>query len=312
MRLKDYTLLTVFIVLFNACNTNNTSNTERIKNPNGRNDVWEHVGAGGGGAMFGPAISPHDPDVAFVACDMGGCYATYDGGKVWRMFNLSEKVTFYVFDPLDPDVVYANMDALAGMYKSTDKGNTWRLFYPKPTDVLGLVSKGDHARERWVPKDNILREVRAFAIDPANSKKMYAAIQDESTIALYVSDNGGEGWTKERVFADDVTGVGKEDWKRDRDLTKDVKKIFIDPSSPADNRTIYVAFQDWVEQKVDGMWTRYYPEEGLKFSFYTGGYDESLKKYIMYAIAGPSYYTYRYRINVTKSGIYYSEDGGKT
>jgi hypothetical protein len=42
---------------------------------------WERVGPGGGGAMFWPAISPHDPDFAMVACDMTGSYVTYNGGK---------------------------------------------------------------------------------------------------------------------------------------------------------------------------------------------------------------------------------------
>ncbi len=48
------------------------------KNDNGRNDNWGMVGYGGGGAMFYPAVSPHNPDYAFVSCDMGGGYVTYD------------------------------------------------------------------------------------------------------------------------------------------------------------------------------------------------------------------------------------------
>src|SRR4051812_34183897 len=66
------------------------------KNPNGRNDSWGMVGSGGGGAMFNPAVSPHNPDYAFVSCDMGGSYVTYNGGRSWRMFNLRSSVDFYV------------------------------------------------------------------------------------------------------------------------------------------------------------------------------------------------------------------------
>ena len=29
--------------------------------------------------MFSPAISPHNPNYAFVACDMTGSFVTYDG-----------------------------------------------------------------------------------------------------------------------------------------------------------------------------------------------------------------------------------------
>src|SRR5258706_7947543 len=46
------------------------------------------VGPGGGGALFAPAISPHDPGRVLVACDMTGSYISYDAGEAWRMFNL--------------------------------------------------------------------------------------------------------------------------------------------------------------------------------------------------------------------------------
>src|SRR5450759_3036216 len=62
--------------------------SKKNKNPNGRNDTWGFAGYGGGGAMFNPAVSPHDPNYAFVACDMTGSFVTYNGGQSWRMFSL--------------------------------------------------------------------------------------------------------------------------------------------------------------------------------------------------------------------------------
>jgi hypothetical protein len=59
------------------------------------------VGPGGGGAMFRPQVSPHDPNTVLVACDMTGAYITHDGGKSWRMFNLRGVAEFFVFDPSD-------------------------------------------------------------------------------------------------------------------------------------------------------------------------------------------------------------------
>ena len=35
-----------------------------------RLDRWEIIGPGGGGTMTHPTISPHDPNVVLVACDM--------------------------------------------------------------------------------------------------------------------------------------------------------------------------------------------------------------------------------------------------
>ena len=74
--------------------------------------------------MFNPAVSPHEPQLAFVSCDMGGSFITHNGGDQWRMFNLHGMVKFYVFDPFDPNTIYAKS---LGLFKSTDKGNTWNL-----------------------------------------------------------------------------------------------------------------------------------------------------------------------------------------
>src|SRR4051812_20970857 len=137
-------------------------------NSNGRNDEWGMVGYGGGGAMFYPAVSPHNPDYAFVACDMGGSYVTHNGGQSWRMFNLRSPVDFFVFDPIDSNTVYANSIAL---FKSTDRGNTWKVSYPAASEINGVVARGDHAQEVVVTKDSTIRHVLAFAVDPEDSKK---------------------------------------------------------------------------------------------------------------------------------------------
>ena len=285
--LRFFFLPVVLIAIFSTCNTN-TGKTGEVKNSNGRNDLWEHVGIGGGGAQFNPTISPHDPNFVFVSCDMGGSFVTYNGGELWRMFNLSRMCQFFVFDPVNPDVVYANS---LGLFKSTDRGNTWNLFYPKPSEIVGLVSKGDHAGERLVTKDNTSRTVQALAIDPVQSKKMYAAIRIEQTVALYVSDNGGEDWEKEKEFEDNI------------------KNIFINPSSPADNRTLYIVSEKGINLRENGQWqTNVVVGKDVKFNSFAGGYDAVLKKYIIYAISGESYYN----TEKTSSGIYYTDDGGKT
>jgi hypothetical protein len=70
------------------------------------------IGPGGGGAMFHPTVSPHDPNTVLVSCDMTGSYITHDGGKSWRMFNLRGVVQFFVFDPLNRKVIYAGSNGL--------------------------------------------------------------------------------------------------------------------------------------------------------------------------------------------------------
>ena len=103
-----------------------------------RLDAWEVLGPGGGGAQFNPTISPVDPNLVLVSCDMTGSYISTDGGDSWRMFNLKGVVRFFVFDPIDSDVIYA---AAEGLYRSKDKGKTWDLVYPKPDDVVKVVTE---------------------------------------------------------------------------------------------------------------------------------------------------------------------------
>jgi len=53
------------------------------------------IGPGGGGAMFHPTISPHEPRTVLIACDMTGSYISHDGGDSWRMFSLRGVVRFF-------------------------------------------------------------------------------------------------------------------------------------------------------------------------------------------------------------------------
>src|SRR6266850_3353125 len=100
-----------------------------------RQDRWEIVGPGGGGTMFFPTISPHNSSRVLVYCDMTGSYITDDGGASWRMFNLRATTSFFVFDPVGPDTIYAYG---LGLWRSTDGGKTWSLVYPNPDAVSGI------------------------------------------------------------------------------------------------------------------------------------------------------------------------------
>src|SRR4029077_4948834 len=90
------------------------------------------VGAGGGGAMFHPTISPHDTNTVLVNCDMTGAYVTHDGGKSWRMFNLRAVVQFFAFGAKLPQRIYAYA---TGLWRSDDNGETCNLIYPQPATI---------------------------------------------------------------------------------------------------------------------------------------------------------------------------------
>src|ERR1700747_1287958 len=154
------------------------------------------IGPGGGGAMFHPTISPHDPNTVLVSCDMTGSYITHDAGKSWRMFNLRGVVQFFVYDPLDRKVVYAQSN---GLWRSQDEGETWSLIYPRPATVKGIKLSSDHSDEELMAEPNPLGTITAMAIDPSDSKIIYVAAGDrkKETFALFTSRDGGQNWSKE-------------------------------------------------------------------------------------------------------------------
>ncbi len=265
---------------------------KKITNPNGRNDAWGFIGFGGGGATFYPAVSPHNPKVAFVSCDMTGSYSTTNGGLSWRMFTLHGVIHNYVFDPLDSSVVYALVgNHSGGLFKSEDAGNTWKLLYPAPEDVTGIVAKGDHADEVMVTKDSTERNVTSLAIDPENSKKLYATIQINETNAFYMSDDGGMRWDKQK------------------DLQEEAMNIYVVPGSPKESRTVYITSKQTITVRKNGEWTVNDGPEGVKsLTEFGGGFDQSKNVFVIYATSGKSYFNPK----GDPSGIYFTDDGGAT
>jgi photosystem II stability/assembly factor-like uncharacterized protein len=275
--------------LMSSCYTpKENAQSTKNSNPNGRNDKWSLTGYGGGGAMFFPAVSPFNADFAFVACDMTGTFVTYNGGQSWRMFCLHGPVKYFVFDPVDSNIVYAKSIAL---FKSTDRGNTWNILYPGPSEIKGIVAKGDHAEEIIITNDSTRRNVLAMAVDPGNSKKLYAAISINKTVGFYSSNDQGSNWTQETELEDGA------------------KNIFVDPSSAQENRTLIITGKSSLSVRENGVWiTNPGPLNVASLTEFTGGFNKKNNKYIVYAISGKSYFN----PDGDLSGIFFTDDGGKT
>ena len=180
------------------------------------------VGPGGGGAMFHPTISPHDTNTVLIACDMTGSYISHDGGNTWRMFNLRGVVRFFVFDPQDAKTMYAQAD---GLWRSQNSGDTWALVYPKPSALKEIKMSSDHSDEDLIAQPNPLGNITAMAIDPEDSRMLYVVAGDKkkSEAGLFVSRDLGESWTKQN------------------DLPELAEKLWVNPSSPKDGRSLLVA-----------------------------------------------------------------------
>ena len=250
------------------------------------------LGPGGGGAMFNPTISPHDPNTVLVSCDMTGAYITHDGGQSWRMFNLRGVVHFFVFDPLDAMVIYAQTSgvwpATAGipktlytqasiLWRSTDAGESWKIVYPKPEKIKAIVMKSDHADEDLVVDSNPLGIITALAIDPGNSKTLYAAAASDH-IAFFVSHDWGESWER-----------------RDA-LPETARRIWVDPKSPQEARILFIVGQHTVSVKCGQGLQNLPVPESVTFTDTSAGFN-----------FGPQPIIY----GVSDKGISISKDGGR-
>jgi len=158
--------------------------------------------------MVSPTISPSDPRLVVEHCDMTGGYVTTDGGGSWRMFNLRAGLSTFAFDPGNPAVIYAGNAAL---WRSEDKGQTWKMVFPDPTKGTKEHTWSDHAEfvittnDTSYPASGQEIDIQAIAVDPADSNRLYLIFGSTFAIgrpsSLYYSHDRGRSWKHLTDFA---------------------------------------------------------------------------------------------------------------
>jgi photosystem II stability/assembly factor-like uncharacterized protein len=169
-------------------------------------ETWTNVGLRTSEHIARILVDPRNSNVVYVASQgplwapggERGLYKTTDGGKTWKpILQISENtgVTEAVFDPQNPDVIYAasyqrrrNVGVLIGggpesrIYKSEDGGASWsKLTQGLPTNNLGRV---------------------ALAVSPQKNEVVYALFNTskKSENGFYRSADGGQTWTFQKEF----------------------------------------------------------------------------------------------------------------
>jgi hypothetical protein len=249
-----------------------------------RLDAWRILGPGGGGAQFFPAVSPHDSNLVLVACDMTGAYISENAGKSWRLFDLRSPVTFFAFDPLDSQVIYAGAEVL---WRSADRGRTWSLVYPSGPGIR-LIMPDDHASPIVLTPQGPAGRVLALAVDPADSQKLYATIRDAGGVGLYISHDRGAHWQGTAS----LPGGGR--------------KILVDPHSPTSDRTLYVLGENSVAVRKAGEWKHGPAPAGVEQAIDMSAGFSPAGQLIVYMVTG------RGRRGSSPRGIFISPDGGAT
>ena len=210
---------------------------------------WRSIGPYRGGRAVAVAGDPVDKQCFYFGSTGGGVWKTTDGGLIWE--NVSDgyfkraSVGAIAVSLSDPNVVYVGMGETTirgnvshgdGVYKSTDKGQTWThlglaetrhiakvRIHPENSDLVYVAALG-HAHgpnpERGIYRsrdggktwENILfRSEKAGAIDlsldPLNPRILYAAFWEAVRLphtlisggeesGIFRSTDGGDTWTE--------------------------------------------------------------------------------------------------------------------
>lgn len=176
---------------------------------------WEPIGLSGGGAMFTPAVSPLDPKLVMINCDMSCAFLSRDGGRSWEMINHAQLRSSTRcrpgFHPRDAKIIYAVDGHSGGLRMTRDQGRSWQpignlpgrlegkiaLDPDRPERMLigaaGRVWQSEDAGQTWRRTAGPEGRVLGFHFDrtsPSAERISFAATEN----GVWRSDDGGRTW----------------------------------------------------------------------------------------------------------------------
>jgi photosystem II stability/assembly factor-like uncharacterized protein len=195
--------------------------TDVFKSVNGA-QTWASASVGLLGVPTDLAIDATVPLTLLAVTDEEGVFITTNGGASWAASNTGLPVPLpsllsIVMDPTNPHVVYIGGNGNS-VFKSIDGGATWSeagtglpplpvvlalLVDPSSPSIIYAGMDGDaifrsrNAAGAWTAFDSGLtnRFVNAFAVDPANTLRVFAATEGGGVFVFVTvdADSGGGG-----------------------------------------------------------------------------------------------------------------------
>jgi uncharacterized protein (TIGR03437 family) len=199
-------------------------NQPRVFKTTNSAQTWQGLANGLAGVLADSiAVDPENPQTVYLGLDED-LYKSADGGSHWAAIlqalpagapypEIDLLPDSIAIDPTNSQILYLGT-AVNGIYKSTDGGNTWN--------------------SAW---SGASRLVRMLAIDPANTKILYAANDD----GVYKSTDGAATWNATSL----ITAAN---------YTFFANSVVIDPSAPS---TVYAGTENGVYKSTDAgaTWT---------------------------------------------------------
>jgi photosystem II stability/assembly factor-like uncharacterized protein len=175
---------------------------------------WTSLGLGGGGAMFSPSISPVDPNLILLSCDMSGIYRSTDGGKNWDLIHYRQLASSTRVRPVwhsaDPNIAFAAGGEGGTLKMTRDKGRTWSPVpaCPSAVSAIGIdpgrpqlmlvgsrrgIFRSTDAGKNWEQVGEVRGRLLGFHFDQTSAIHSRTCIAATDQIILR-SDDGGARW----------------------------------------------------------------------------------------------------------------------
>jgi photosystem II stability/assembly factor-like uncharacterized protein len=224
------------------------------------------------------AVDPSDPNTVYAGTNHSGLFRSTDNGKSWDSIEAEfsdSNISKIIVDPRNSDILYIALRSSVrneispfGVYKSLDKGITWKPVNTGLESKLGVVD---------------------MAIDPTNPATLYLVQYQDG---VYKTTNGGLFWNK---LTAEFPGLS------DCHLPG-LQQIAVDPGNPS---SVYaLSFSCGLYKSADngGHWDRIIYRENTWFD--TLFIDPSTSS--IYTVVGDSYGVMIYKSDDGGSSWYIS------